>query len=461
MLEDLLASLDLVVVSVLIVALLAVVYLWRRGASHQSSHQAILANLSNENSLLQDRLNTTSEQEKGLKQELQDARDRALQLSRDNARLETLVEERGRAMLRQQESFEVQKKALHAEFETLANRIFDEKGRRFSEHSRESIEGMLKPFREQITEFRNRVDGIHKENSESTGSLYKELEQLRTLNAQMTQDAQSLTTALKGDKKALGSWGEVQLEKSLQLAGLIKGEHYRTQVHLKDEHGKTYFLDFVIDLPDEQHLVIDSKASLLAYDQAVSSHTEEAREAAMADYVQALKNHVKDLSEKNYSRLKGVNSPNFVLMFLPLEAAYIEALKYSPALYEEAYRKSIILVSHTTLVPILKTVSNVWRLQNSQDEALAISDKAGEIYNHVCTLAERLHKLGGSLQSASRHYNSVLTSLVGQQGLHGKVERFQSMSIEANKAMPQMDHLNTEMELDRVERVLTDILPDD
>jgi DNA recombination protein RmuC len=146
-------------------------------------------------------------------------------------------------------------------------------------------------------------------------------------------------------------------------------------------------------------------------------------------------------------------------MFLPLEAAYIEGLKHSPGLYEEAYRKNIILVSHTTLMPILKTVSNIWRLQNSQDDALALGEKAGDIYNQVCLVAERLQKLGGSMQSSSKHFNNVLVALAGQQGLHGKVERFKELSIEANRNMPQLDSLHTDFELERVERVLTDRMP--
>lgn len=455
MLENILANAGLVVISVLLLALLFLVYKGRAWSTSKLASESRLAELANEKMLLQERLDLVTEQNSELKEELDEFRLASADFSRRNARLETLIEERDRSLIQQREDFEAQKKSLHTEFENLANRIFDEKGKRFSEQNRESIEGMLRPFREQITEFRSRVDGIHKENNQANGSLHKELEQLRNLNAQMSQDAQNLTTALKGDKKALGNWGEVQLERSLQLAGLVKDQHYRTQVHLKDEGGKAYFLDFLIDLPDNQHLIIDSKASLVAYEEAISSETEEKRTAAMNNYVQALRNHVKDLSEKNYSRLKTVNCPNFVLMFLPLEAAYIEGLKHSPELYEEAYGKNIVLVSHTTLMPVLKTVSNIWRLQNSQNEALALSDKAGEIYNQVCMVAERLQKLGGSLQSSNKHYNNVLVSLVGQQGLHGKVERFQELSIDANRNMPQLDRLETDFELDRIERVLS------
>ena len=176
--------------------------------------------------------------------------------------------------------------------------------------------------------------------------------------------------------------------------------------------------------------------------------------AIVSCHVQALRNHVKDLSEKNYSRLKGLNSPSFVLMFLPLEAAYIEGLRYCPELYDEAYRKNIILVSHMTLLPVLKTISNIWRMKNSQDDALALSEKAGDIYNQVCLLAERMQRLGGTLLTANKHYNGVLVALLGQQGLHSKVERFRSASIEANKQMPNIEAIHADLELDRLDVVL-------
>ncbi|KZZ19220.1 hypothetical protein A3752_02180, partial [Oleiphilus sp. HI0081] len=456
----LLANLELFIACLSFIVIGGLAYFRKLYLGKLSDEQSRYSALESDKALLLERLEAQGEQCLNLHDELQSSRLQVVDLNRNNARLEAVIEERDRAMIQQREQFESQKKSLQSEFENLANRIFDEKGKRITKDNQLSIEGVLKPFREQITEFRHRVDGIQKENHESAGSLKKELEILRNLNAQMSQDAQNLTTALKGDKKTLGNWGEVQLERSLQVAGLVKDQHYRTQVHLKDDKGRAYFLDFLIDLPDNQHLIIDSKASLVAYESAISAETEAQRELAMNNYIQALRVHVKELSEKNYSRLKGINCPSFVLMFLPLEAAYIEGLKHSPELYEEAYRENIILVSHTTLLPILKTVSNIWRLQNSQNDALALSEKAGEIYNHVCVVAERLQKLGGSLLSSNNHYNNVLISLVGQQGLHGKVERFQEMSIEANKRMPQLEPLNKDVELERLDRVLLDGLPE-
>jgi DNA recombination protein RmuC len=450
---------SILIVSLLLVPLLLVL----AGLVHSRQRATRLAQELNqvmsaheaEQRIQAERFTFLSEQHQGMCSEADELRAQVTDFGLRNAHLEALLQERNRSIQQQSEQFEQQKASFQQEFENLANRIFEEKGKTFTQSSQASMDSLLRPFREQIKEFRERVDGIHKENNQSAGSLQKELELLRGMNLKMSQDAQNLTTALKGDKKTLGNWGEVQLERSLELAGLVKGQHYDTQVHARDEKGKSNYPDFVIKLPEDKHLIIDSKASLVSYEKAVSSVSDDSRLQAMNAYVQVLRNHIKDLSEKNYSRLKGLNSPSFVLMFVPIEAAYIEALRFCPELYEEAYRKNIILVSHMTLLPILKTISNIWRLQNSQDNALALSQKAGDIYNQVCSVAERVQRLGGTLLSANKHYNGVLVSLVGQQGLHGKVERFRDSSIEANRQMPEIDSLHSDLELDRLDAILT------
>jgi len=389
-----------------------------------------------------------------LESELAVLRDSFQVLNVEYAELKTSLKERTMQHQQQLSMFDQQKKALEKEFELLANRIFDEKGARFTQASQLSLDGLLKPFREQISEFRARVDGIHKENNESTGSLKKELEQLRALNQKMTEDAQNLTDALKGDKKKLGGWGEVQLERTLELAGLLKGEHFDTQVYFKNTKGKTNYPDFVIKLPDGKHLVIDSKVSLVAYDAATSANTLEERNVALSTHVKAVRQHVSDLAEKDYSQLLGMESPNFVLMFLPIEPAYIEAVKHSPELYDEAYRKGVVLVTHSTMMPILRTVSNLWVLDKSHAESRELSEKAGDIYNQVCVIAERLNKLGNTMMTANKQYNSVVVALTGQQGLHGKVERFSRLSIEATKAMPDLMPIHDDIENDRLSLIV-------
>lgn len=387
---------------------------------------------------------------KAVQEELASVRAEYQSLLERHSSLHAAQEERERSLKQQLAGFEDQKRLLEQSFQNLANRIFEEKGKSFSAHSKDSLEQMLKPFREQISEFRSRVDGIYKENNETTGSLRKELEHLRALNQSMTQDAKNLTDALKGDKKKVGSWGEIQLEKTLQLAGLVKGDHYETQALFKDQEGKNNYPDFIVRLPDDKHIILDSKVSLIDYDHAVSSEDEEHYQRAMEGHIQAVKNHIDGLAVKDYSNLIGMKSPSFVLMFMPIEPAYIEAMKHSKDLFNYGYQKNVILVSHTTLMPILRTVANLWMMERSNLEAREISDRAGEVFNQVCTVAERVQKLGATLQTASKHYNSAVVAIAGQQGLHGKVERFNRLSSKVTKSMPDMEPLHMDIENERL-----------
>ena len=328
----------------------------------------------------------------------------------------------------------------------MANQILEEKSRSFSQSNQTALDTLLKPFREQIDGFQKRVNEIHSEALKGNAGLEAEIKKVLEIGLSMSQEANNLTSALKGDKKTLGNWGEVQLERALQLAGLTKGEHYVAQTHFKDGEGKRNLPDFVVNLPDDKHLIIDSKMSLVAYESAVNCNDEITRQNFLREHIKAIRNHINDLSQKDYSNLIGVRSPNFVLMFIAVEAAYIEAMKADTQLFNFGYEKNVILVSHTTLMPILRTVANLWRLERGNAQAREISERAGEIYNQICLVAERLAKLGNTLSAASGHYNSTVTALAGQQGLLGKVERFKDISARANKTAPSVELLHNEFE---------------
>ncbi len=361
-----------------------------------------------------------------------------VQLAQDLAAATAAQQERESQQRLQQEQWQTQKIQLQQEFENLANKIFREKGEQFARTSQEHLGLLLSPFREQISEFRQRVDAIHQESFAANSGLHMQIKQLQLLNQQITQDAQNLTLALKGDKKLSGSWGEMQLEKTLQLAGLVPGEHYSREVVLQHEDGTTRRPDFIIHLPDGKHLVLDSKVSLVDYDAACSAISEDDIRLALEAYVKALKRHIDGLAERDYSNLVGVRSPSFVLMFLPLEAAYIEALKFNRELFNYGYNKNVIMVAHTTLMPILRTVANVWQLDRSSKEAEAISARAGDIYNQACLVAERLLKLGKTLSTANAHYNETVRALAGNQGLHGKLERFKDVAGNITRQFPPL-----------------------
>lgn len=424
------------------------------GIKNQFEQQTI--KVQTENQGLQYRLTERDEQIHHLTQERQNLTEKLTALSQELTGLKTTLAEKEKHFSEQQQNFEQSKQQLGVEFQNLANRILDEKSRSFSQSNQTALETLLKPFREQIEGFQKRVNEIHSESVKGNAGLEAEIKKVLEIGLNMSQEASNLTSALKGEKKTLGNWGEVQLERALQLAGLEENVHYRAQAHFKDEQGGRNYPDFVLNLPDEKHLIIDSKMSLVAYESAVNSDDDFERERLLKEHISALKSHINDLHKKDYSNLIGMRSPNFVLMFIAVEPAYIEALKSDPALFNYGYERNVIMVSHTTLMPILRTVANLWRIERGNVEAKEIAEKAGEIYNQICLIAERLSKLGNTLSTVSNQYNHTVTALVGQQGLVGKVERFKTLSAKANKTMPEVELLNNRLDLARLDTLNED-----
>lgn len=353
------------------------------------------------------------------------------------------------------QSLEQSRQQLKTEFQNLANQILEEKGKTFAQTSQSSLDALLKPFREQIQGFQARINQVHDESLKGTAALGTEIKQVLEIGLKMSAEANTLAAALRGEKKTVGNWGEIQLERTLQLAGLVQGDHYEAQERFKDAAGNVRHPDFVVKLPDDKHMVIDSKVSLVDYDRAISAETELEKQAALEAHVKAVRNHIDDLSRKDYSNLIGMRSPSFVLMFMPIEPAYIEALKHNRDLFDYGYQRNVVMVSHTTLMPILRTVANLWRIARSNQEAHELSSRAGEIYNQVVVVAENLKKLGDTLGTVSNHYNRTVTSLAGRQGLYGKASRFSELSAKANKVMPDLEPLHTDFQTERLELVVS------
>ncbi len=364
--------------------------------------------------------------------------------------LRTTLNEKQANFEAQQRNFIEVKQQLNVEFQHLAQQILEEKAKSFNEANQTSLDALLKPFKEQIESFQKRVNEIHSESLKGTATLEAEIKRVLQIGMSMSEEAQNLATALKGNNKTAGTWGEIQLESALQAAGLLGGEHYVAQESFKDSDGNRFNPDFVVHLPDNKHLIIDSKVSLVAYDQAVRAEDNLAVAQALNEHCKSLRTHIDGLSKKNYSSLLGMRSPDFVLMFVPIEPAYIEAMKHDPLLFNYGYERNVILVSYTTLMPILRTVANLWRIERGNTEAREISEKAGEIYNQVCAVAERLSKLGNTLNTANNQYNQTVTSLIGRQGLAGKVERFQQLSSKVSQSLPAVELLNNEFETEKL-----------
>ena len=350
----------------------------------------------------------------------------------------------------QETQFKAIKENLTIEFEHLSQKIFKEKSDQFSNQNSTALESLLKPFKEQITHFQNRVNEVHAQTIKENANLNLEIKKVMDVGLKMSAEADHLAQALKGNKKTIGNWGELQLERNLQMAGLVENIHYTKESVFKDKDGQTRRLDFLILLPEQKHLILDSKVSLNDYEKAIIAETENEMNAMLDEHVQAVKRHVMTLSEKNYSNLNGLESPNFVLMYMPIEPAYTVSLQHAPDLFEYAFNKNVILVSNTTLLPILRTIANIWIMEQSNQETKNIADKAGEIYNTLCTLAERIGKVGSTIETLAGQYNNSIKALSGKQGLYGKVERFDKLSSKIMKKLPKLEPIHCDIEQEKL-----------
>lgn len=409
--------------------------------------QTQLQAMQEQNQELRLRLNHT---EQTLTEKLYSLQEQYGALNRQHTELKTTLEQKELNFSAQIAQLNDTKMQMGKEFENLANKIFEEKGKTFSQTSQSSMDALLKPFREQVQSFQNRINEVHDAALKGNTALNLEIKKVFEIGMKMSQEATDLTRALKGDSQQRGAWGEAQLERTLEMSGLIKDEHFSAQTSFKDENGQTKRTDYLIKLPDHKHIVIDSKVSLVAYDKAVNAGSEESHQLALTEHAKAVRRHIDDLASKDYTSLAGVRSPAFVLMFMPIEPAYIEVLKYERDLFDYGYRKGVVLVSHTTLIPILRTVSNLWMIERSNSEAREISEKAAEIFNQVCIVAEHLNRLGGTLNTASNHYNKAITSFTGAKGLYSKVERFNQLSNKVSKELPALDPIQLDYHTERL-----------
>ena len=370
-----------------------------------------------------------------------------------SAQTATLAE-RGTHHESQMKWVEESRAALRTELEVIGQKLLASSGKALEATNQKSLDSILKPLAEKIDSFQSRVNQVHSDMVRNSASLSEQIKHLESVGVSMSGEAQNLTRALKGDKKLVGNWGEAQLEKTLELAGLRRGEHYDAQVSIKDERGDRHLPDFVIRLPEGKNLVIDSKVSLVDYERAVTAETDAQRSAALEAHGKAVKQHIDSLSAKDYANLPGMQSPDFVLMFMPVEPAYIEVMREQRELFNHGYQKNVVLVSHTTLMPILRTVANLWMIEHSNREAREISERAGDIYNTVCLLGDRLLSLGASLSTATNKYNDAVKAVQGKQGLAGKVARFQTLSKRANKTFPKaLSPIDPEIEVMRIDEL--------
>jgi DNA recombination protein RmuC len=328
--------------------------------------------------------------------------------------------------------------ALKHEFENLANRIFDQKSERFSQQSKSSMDTLLKPFRDQLSDFRQRVETVHTNETRDRQALRSEIKSLQELNRQITEEASNLTRALKGDKKIQGNWGELILERVLERSGLRKGIEYETQGSYRDSDNQLLRPDVVVHLPDNRNLVVDSKVSLVAYQQWVISDEGSARDAALKQHMDAVRNHIRSLSDKDYSQLNGLRSPDFVLLFMPIEPAFVAAFQHDDSLFSEAFDRKIIVVTPTTLLATLRTIENIWRYERQSQNARLIAERASAVYDKLRVFVEAMERLGGQLHTAQGSYDSAMNTLTrGRGNLISQANRFVELGVRVKKELPK------------------------
>jgi len=346
------------------------------------------------------------------------------------------------------EKLEVQKsdmEDLHnifkTEFKNLSNELLEEKGKKFTELNEKNIGDILKPLKEKISDFEKKVDNTFKEETRERISLKKELEQIVKLNQQVSEDTNRLTGALKGDKKLQGNWGELQLELILEKAGLEKNIHYRKQETLLDAGGNVFRPDYIINLPEDRNLIIDSKVSLVAYENYFNSENDNDKASFLKEHLKNIMNHISDLSSKNYPKLYGINPPDYVIMFVPIEPALHSVLKENTEMIERALEKNVLPVSTSTLLATMKTISFIWKQERQRKNVIEIANESGALYDKFHGFINDLVTLGNKIDDSKENYSSAMNKLFESKKkgdtIIGRIERIKKLGAETNKSLPE------------------------
>lgn len=369
-----------------------------------------------------------------LNDELRREREGVIRLSSENSTLKANYENLQSKLQEQKGELDQLQTKFANEFKNLANEIFEEKSRKFTDQNKVNLDQLLQPLGQKLTDFEKKVEQTNKESLERSTALREQIIGLRELNDRMTHEAENLTKALKGDVKTQGNWGEVILERILEKSGLEKGREYFIQETLHSEGGRRLRPDVIIKLPDNKNLVVDAKVSLVAYEKYSSSEDELERAQYLKEHLMSIKAHVKGLAEKNYHQLFDGGSLDYVLMFLPIEAAFGLIVQQGGELYNEAHEKSIIIVSPTTLIATLRTVSSIWKHEYQNKNALEIARQGGALYDKFKAFVDDLVEVGKSLDRSKGQYEQAMGKLVtGKDNLIRKTERLRELGAKTDK----------------------------
>jgi len=395
----------------------------------------------------------------GLEQELKNL---TLKKHELDVKLATMEETRANMLSFHEEKIlllEKNKEQLKFEFEHLANQIFEDKRRKFSLDSQESLGNILNPLKTQLEGFHKKIDDVYNNEGKERASLKTEIERLYLLNQKITEEAANLTDALKGNNKIQGAWGELQLDMILSQSGLQKGRDYLREHSIKED-GKTQRPDFIINLPEGKHVVIDSKMSLKDYARYIAAQSAAEKESAIKAHVSSIRSHIRGLGDKAYHQLKGVDTPDFVLMFLPIESAFALAFQVDDQLFSDAFEQRVVVVTPTTLLATLRTIGNLWSIERQNQNARKLADHAGKVYDKFRILVENMEKLGDQLNTVRTTYDNTWSSLkTGRGNLLSQAQKFVELGVRVKRELPSSVLEDVELDLDLDEHENNENLP--
>lgn len=373
-----------------------------------------------------------------------------LQIAQLNTRLNQEQVERQKDQENLQEKLELlqnNKAQLSQEFENLSNKIFEEKNKQFKQTSQEGLNSLLNPFKDQLEGLRKKVDDVYVAESKDRTALKEQITSLHDLNKQITEEAASLARALRGEKKTQGNWGELVLETVLEKSGLRQGEEYVREKSITDEDGERFRPDVIINLPEEKHIVVDAKVSLNAYTDYVNAENEADRISYLKQHIDAVRMHIKTLADKSYAKLPGVNSPDFVFLFMPIEPAFMVAFEHDDKLFNDAFEQRIVVVTPTTLLASLRTVSSLWSIERQNKNAKQLAEQAGKVHDKLVGFVEDMEKVGKQLGTVQGTYDSAWNKLKeGRGNLISQAHKFKDLGVRVKKELPKQVMDTAELE---------------
>ena len=420
---------------------IGVILMWfyskNKGREDQEALNLRISELDKERSVLADRVEQTLLQTENARKQNERERQEFVQLNALLAQQETTNKNLQEKLTLQKEELENLQQRFTKEFENLANKILDEKSQKFTEQNKTQLDIILNPLKDKIKDFEQKVDNAYKAESAERNSLKGEIKSLVELNKQISEEANNLVKALKGDTKKQGNWGELILEKILERSGLIKDEEYKMQVSTQNEIGNRIQPDAVIYLPDSKHIIVDSKVSLVAYEAMVNAPDDETREQALREHVISVRSHIKGLSEKSYQSSADFTSPDFVLLFMPIESSFGMAVQADNELFNFAWDRKIVIVSPSTLLATLRTISSIWKQERQTRNAMEIARQGGALYDKFKNFVDDLIEVGKKMDGAKTSYSEAMNKLsTGNGNIVKRIEELRKLGAKATKELP-------------------------